>query len=148
MRIETAIIQKLETLGALTALVGSRISVDDIEQDDELPAVVVIVADETPQDGELDLDGQNDLWQADVDIEVYARSRTEARAVEAAIRDNGTDPGTGLNGFSGSVSEGSFKAAHIGSEASMEAPQNEEGSPKYLQTSTYLCQYNQTNHGY
>lgn len=149
MRIETAVITKLGSLATVAAAVGARIHADDIDDGDELPAIVVLVTSETPQDGEIDLDGQATLWEADVDIEVYARTRTEARDIEEKIRDNGTDPGTGLNGFGGATANGTIRlAVNTGSESSIEAPQNAEGSPRYVQTSTYFCQYDKPSHGH
>ena len=98
----------LLTFDAVTALVGSRIRPDQLGQGDELPAIVIELPDEEHHN---DLSGVGGLASATVLITGISEDKTEARAIIEAVRINGTDPGTGLAGFTGGAGDGFIQAA-------------------------------------
>lgn len=108
----TAYIEKdlrtfLLTLDAVTALVGARIRPMRIEQDDDLPAIVITDVTEEPDN---DLNGNGGLVLATVNVMAIAETLEGARDLAEAIRLNGTDPGTGLAGYSGPAGDLDVKA--------------------------------------
>ncbi|HCS53286.1 hypothetical protein [Rubinisphaera sp.] len=100
--LEEAVRAMLLSLDAVTDLVGDRIRPDILDRSDDPPAILVKVEDEQLH---TDLDGQGGLVKAVVVIEAIATTRIESRALERAIRLNGTDPGSGLQGYAGLVGE-------------------------------------------
>jgi hypothetical protein len=104
--VEADIRTLLLTLSAVTDLVGTgdaaRIRPDKLDQadDDSLQAIIVEVDSEEPA---LGLDGKGGRVYADVTLRCRARQKSQARAVADAVRTNGTDPGTGLAGYNGTV---------------------------------------------
>lgn len=101
--IEDLLITHLKTLTAVTGIVGvgsaARIRPGTLDQSDTLPAITVLVAEETH---EATLDEEYDEDQCDlVRIEVCAIATTHraARLLQKAIEFNGVIPGTGLNGY-------------------------------------------------
>ncbi|KKK62026.1 hypothetical protein LCGC14_3008430 [marine sediment metagenome] len=107
MSVEVDLRTLLLTLSTVTALVGTgddaRIRPDKLDQDDDdsQPAIIVEVDDERPQN---DLTGTSLRRYADVTLRCQARTKAQARAVAVAVKLNGTDPGTGLAGYGGTVS--------------------------------------------
>ena len=102
--LEDLLIAHLKTLSAVTAIVGAgslaRIRPGTLDQSDALPAITVIVAEETH---EATLDEALDEDQCDlvyVEICAIATSHRAARILQKAIEFNGVIPGTGLNGYS------------------------------------------------
>ena len=107
MSVEADLRTYLLTLGTVTALVGTgdsaRIRPDRLQQgDDETqPAIIVEVDNEKPLNT---LDGKGGRRYADVTLRCRAQTKAEARSLAEAIRVNGTDPGTGLAGYRGTIS--------------------------------------------
>jgi len=108
--IEETLVAFLKSLTAVTAIIGTgnaaRIRPDRLDQGETLPAILMQV-DETPQN---DLDGLGGLVYADVTLTCRANTKTAARALAEAIRLNGTNPGTGLAGYHGTVASVTFDA--------------------------------------
>ncbi len=98
----------LLTFTPVTALVGTgdsaRIRPDRLNEadDDSQPHILIHIVNEEPQN---DLSGRGGLVYADVDIECRAKTKAKSRAVAEAVRLNGTDPGTGLAGYTGTPSD-------------------------------------------
>ena len=96
----------LLTFTPVTALVGTgdsaRIRPDKLAQEDDnrLQAIMIEVDNETPQNT---LDGTSLRRYADVTLVCQARTKAKARALALAVKLNGTDPGTGLAGYTGTV---------------------------------------------
>ena len=152
MRIEEAIIARLEALtgiGSLVEQVGERIFANDIDQGESLPAICVTVPDEGLVSGEdgVDLSGQGTLFEADVEVICFARTLSEARNIAELVRDNNTNPGTGLNGFEGDAGAGEFFAVHTRSETGEEPPPSGEGSGRYYVAAGYYAQFHRNSHG-
>ena len=129
MAVEADLRTLLLTLNAVTALVGTgdsaRIRPDKLAQgdDDSLQAIIIEVDDERPQN---DLSGTSLRRYADVTIRCQARTKAQARAVALAVKLNGTDPGTGLAGYTGTVS-GTLYSIYLEDEQTSMSPV-EEGS--------------------
>lgn len=98
-----SIIAALKSMSAVTTLVGSgndaRIY-SWLSQKRTIPAKGVIVVELDTTEHMNDLLGQGGLEYHDVNILVRAPEIAEANALAEAIRVNGTDPGTGLAGYS------------------------------------------------
>lgn len=113
MSVEADLRTLLLTFDALTALVGTgdsaRIRPDKLAQgdDDKLQAIIIEVDDEQPQNT---LEGTSLRRYADVTIRCQARTKAQARAVALAVKLNGTDPGTGLAGYVGTVNSTVYDA--------------------------------------
>lgn len=86
-------------LSAVAALTGT-VRTDWAAQKDPLPFILIGVDRETPWN---DLSGKGGLIKADVRIRCCAATRTLTRQMTDALRTNGTTPGTGLEGYSGTV---------------------------------------------
>ncbi len=95
---------KLLTMTAVTDLVGTgndaRIE-SELAQDVSVPANGTIVVELDSTNPSNDLGGLGGLDYHDVNILVRAPTPAAATALAEAIRRNGTDPGTGLAGYSG-----------------------------------------------
>lgn len=98
--LEQAIRQMLLSFSAVTAHTEQRIRPEFLDRDDELPAILFGVEEETLHD---DIEGRGGLITARVLIEVIDYTRLASRALEQAVRTNNTDPGTGLQGYRGQV---------------------------------------------
>ncbi len=101
MTIEEAVRAKLLTQVAVTALT-STIRVDQLDQtdtpeDEDTPCILITVDQETFED--QNIGGTTDLVTATMTISGISSDRAVARAVALAIAKNGTDPGTGLQGY-------------------------------------------------
>lgn len=109
--IETTLVTFLKTLGTVTAIVGSGddalIRPDRLEESDSPPAIIIEVDADSPANS---LDGKGGLVYSDVNIICRAREKVDARALAEAVRLNGTDPGTGLAGYHGTVGGVQFDA--------------------------------------
>ncbi len=103
----------LLTLTPVTALVGTgataRIRPDRLHESDDRtqPAVIIEVDSEDPEN---DLMGVGGLVYASVNLRCRALEKEDSRSLAEAIRLNGTDPGTGLAGFSGTAGSMSIDA--------------------------------------
>lgn len=99
MPVEDDLITALKTMSAVTALVGSgtsaRIRTDDFERNETLPAVLIEVDEDTPQN---DLTGRGGLTYSDVTVTCRASTISGSRALAEAVKFNGAIPGTGLCG--------------------------------------------------
>lgn len=98
MQIEDAIVAKLLTLTAVTAIT-TTIRPDQLAQTDNpktTPGIIVSVDEETFDD--QNIGGTADVVTAMVAISAISASKTRARLLAEAIRSNGTNPGTGLQG--------------------------------------------------
>jgi len=108
--IEETLTTFLKSLSTVTAIIGegnaARIRPDRLDQSETLPAILLEV-DEEPQN---DLSGVGGLVYADATLTCRAATKTAARALAEAVRLNGTDPGTGLAGYHGTVSSVTFDA--------------------------------------
>jgi serine/threonine protein kinase HipA of HipAB toxin-antitoxin module len=100
----------LLTFGAVTALVAQRIRPDELHQSDALPAIVLSVPSEEHHN---DLEATGGLVAATVLITAIAETKLAARAIAEAVRTNGTNPGTGLAGYSGAAGSGSIQGAFL-----------------------------------
>lgn len=105
MDLHAAIRTALLSMNAVTALAGSgaaaRIRPDQFAKTDgsaTTPAILVEIDDEESQ---TDLDGRGGLVIADVTLTCRAHTKAAAYALKEAVRVNGTNPGTGLAGYSG-----------------------------------------------
>lgn len=113
MSLESDLRQLLLTFTAVTDLVGTggaarvRPYVLDEADDDSQPAVLIEVDADTPLN---DLGGLGGLVYSDVNIKCRARTKATSRALAEAVRLNGTDPGTGLAGFSGTAGDSEIDA--------------------------------------
>ncbi len=100
MGLEADIRTALLTMDAVTALVGAgslaRIRPDRLHEDDTFPAIIVEVDRETPQN---DISGVGGLRISSVNLICRATTRAGSRALAEAVRVNGTNPGTGLAGY-------------------------------------------------
>lgn len=94
----------LLTLTPVTAIVGTgasaRIRPDRLHQGDTLPAIIVEIDNENHRNT---LAGTGGLVYADVTLTCRADTKAASRALAEAVRLNGTDPGTGFAGYSGTV---------------------------------------------
>lgn len=94
----------LLTFDTVTALVGSgssaRIRSDNLRQNETLPAIIIEVDDERYPN---DLTGTSGRMYGDVNLICRDTTRKKSRALATAVRLDGTDPGTGLHGYGGTV---------------------------------------------
>ncbi|MCA8984516.1 MAG: hypothetical protein KDA76_12185 [Planctomycetaceae bacterium] len=100
--LEEAVRAMLLTFTSVTDLVATRIRPEVLDRSDNPPALLVQVDDEILSD---DLEGRGGLVTATVVIEALHYTRLGSRQLELAIRTNGTDPGTGLQGYRGLVGQ-------------------------------------------
>lgn len=102
MNIVEEIRAALAGMTAVTAIVGdgsaARIRPDRPYQGESPPLIIVEIDSE---DIENDLTGRADRVQFTATITCRDSSRSRARQLAEAVRTNGTDPGTGLAGYSG-----------------------------------------------
>jgi hypothetical protein len=94
----------LLTFNSVTALVGTgssaRIRADNLRQGETLPAIIIEIDDERYPN---DLTGTSGRMYDDVNLICRDTTRKKSRALATAVRLNGTDPGTGLHGYGGTV---------------------------------------------
>lgn len=105
MTIEQAVITRLASLAAVTALVGTRIYLDRLPKDHATyPAVRVVLVDEVDSPH---LRGGGGVRTARVQVDAYAEETsatdpyTAVAGVAAAI--HGDEDGTALSGWAGSI---------------------------------------------
>jgi hypothetical protein len=129
----------LLTKAAVTALVGTRIRFDQLTDKDPLPALVVDVQSE---ESESDLSGAGGLITAIVEFRAVAATKAAAADILEAIRTNGTDPGTGLAGYTGVAVDADIRAAWFEGRE-FEAVDSGDGKDSALHVgkATYLIQY-------
>lgn len=92
--LDQAIYARLQAVSAVTALVGTRIRLEDARQDEQLPYVERFEISATPFQP---LAGAASLMSRRIQFTCWAASPSVADAVRAALRD-------ALAGFSGTVS--------------------------------------------
>lgn len=80
---------RLRSRTAVTNICGSRIFAGVRDQGKSLPAVVVQVTGNSPEE---DLDGTNRIYQSTVTILAYADDRDEANELAKQIRDDALPP--------------------------------------------------------
>ena len=102
--IEELIRAALLTMDAVTAIVGegdaAKIRSDHSDEQDTPPYIVIEIDNEEHLN---DLTGKGGRVMADVNVLCRASTRTSSRLLSEAVRLNGTDPGTGLAGYEGTV---------------------------------------------
>lgn len=96
MGLETDVRTALLAMSAVTDLVSTRIRTDRLAEGDTLPAIILEVDSEDPEN---DLRGKGGLTYADLVVRCRAANGAAARALAEAVKLNGTDPGTGLAGY-------------------------------------------------
>lgn len=111
MSVEADLRTVLLTLNAVTALTGTgaaaRIRPDKLHQDDNADEEHIII--EIDNEEHLnDLTGRGGRIMADVTLRCLAKTKAEARALAEAVKLNGTNPGTGLAGYEGTVNGKTF----------------------------------------
>ena len=123
MTVVAAVVTRIESLAAVVALAGSRISATHIDQDSEMPAVGVYLV------GKIwgqHLRGPDNIKTARIQVDSVATTKAEADELAIAVRGDGLGPqATGLLGFKGRLlSPGfEFEAVRFGGEReSYEAP--------------------------
>lgn len=97
MVIEQELAKALAGMEKVRAIAADRIW-DEWFRSNVTPAIVFEVDVENPQNS---LDGRGGLVFADVNVICRAETRAKSRELTEAVRVNGTDPGTGLAGYSG-----------------------------------------------
>lgn len=91
-------------MSAVTDIVGTG---DDaaiynwLKEDVQVPATGLIVIENDGMEGELGLDGRSGLDYYEINLLVRGPKESVVAALARAIRLNGTDPGTGLEGYVG-----------------------------------------------
>lgn len=104
--IEESLRTYLLTLTALTGISGigtgdtARIRPDRLHETDDDIGVIIEVDNENKLN---DLTGRGGRVMADVNLVCRARTKKVSRSIAEAIRLNGTDPGTGLAGYTGAA---------------------------------------------
>lgn len=106
MAIEADVRTLLLSLGSVTAMVGTgysaRIRPDRLQQDDDETQEHVII--EVDNEEHLnDLTGKGGRVMADITLRCRAKTKAEARSLAEAVKLNGTNPGTGMAGYSGTL---------------------------------------------
>lgn len=103
--IEESLRTYLLTLTALTGISGigtgdaAPIRPDRLHETDDDIGVII----EVDEDKLNDLTGRGGRVMADVNLVCRARTKEVSRQIAEAIRLNGTDPGTGLAGYTGAA---------------------------------------------
>lgn len=113
MSIEADLRTVLLTFSSVTALVGTsysaRIRPYRLQQDDAGTSEHIII--ETDNVDHLNtLDGLGGRIYADVTLRCIGPTLARANALAEAVRTNGTNPGTGLAGYTGTVNGHTFDA--------------------------------------
>ena len=102
--VETLLRRALLTMDAVTTIVGTganaKIRADHVDPDDKPPYIIIEVDQDVP---DTDLDGIGGLVHSDVNLVCRAATSEAAWTLSEAVRTNGTDPGTGLAGYTGTV---------------------------------------------
>lgn len=108
MTLEEALRTYLLTLSTVTAIT-TTIRPDELAEADTLPAILIELEEELDEN---DLDGHGGLIYATVIISAISNTKSQARALSEAIKLNGTNPGTGLAGYSGLAGSLKIDAVH------------------------------------
>lgn len=143
MSIEADIRTLLLTFNAVTALVGTsysaRIRPYRLQQDDdETSEHIVIEVDNV--DHLNTLDGLGGRVYADVTLRCIAPTLTRANALAEAVRVNGTNPGTGMAGYTGTVNGHTFDSV-LENETANFVPSDDARDEGYY---SVLCSYTVT----
>lgn len=113
MSIEADLRTALLSMSAVTALVGTsysaRIRPYRLQQDDAGSSEHIIIEVDSVDHANT-LDGLGGRIFADVTLRCIGPTLARANALAEAVRVNGTNPGTGLAGYSGTVNGHQFDA--------------------------------------
>lgn len=147
MSVEADLRTLLLTFGTVTALVGTgdaaRIRPDRLQETDDntQPAIIIEVDNERPLN---DIGGIGGRRYVEVTLRCRARTKAVARSLAEAVRVNGTNPGTGLAGYCGTVA-GKVYDAYLDDEQTAFTPA-EEGSDQgwYDIFSNYVVTFSET----
>lgn len=132
----------LLTFEAVTALVGQRIRPDELHENDSTPALLIELQTIVPQNT---LDGLGGLAKASVHITALSDKKHVARTVQEAVRLNGTDPGSGLAGYTGDAGDGFIDSATLEQTTVTFRPFQESGDEGwYAVTGEYEVMYQET----
>ncbi len=100
MNIEEAIIARLESQTAVTALTTAirpyKLRQTDKPENDATPVIVFSIDEEMFDD--QNIGGTTDLVTATVTVSAWSGKLKIARQLASTIRNNGTDPGSGMQG--------------------------------------------------
>ena len=138
--IEEGLRSFLLTLDAVTALT-TTIRPDELATGDTLPAITITVETEEPQNS---LDGLGGLVNATITISSLSETKAEARAIAEAIRINGTNPGTGLAGYTGLAGTFTIDAYLIDRSSGYVAEEDGSDTGLYAVDSTYNIWFAET----
>lgn len=117
--LENGMRQVLLSLGAVTAIAGTRIRPHKLSEEDDLrdppegqgPAIIIdVVRDDTAED--LSDDDPRE-GTARFEVACIALTKQAAHDLAEAVRTNGTDPGTGLAGYRGAAGDLEFDPCTI-----------------------------------
>lgn len=106
---EQAVAERIRTIGAVTAVVGTRIYVERLPQSPTFPAVLVQLVDE-PRTYHL-RGGIRDRARVQVDAYAQEASGVDAYGQVMALADaiQGDDAGSGLSGWAGEIGSPAFR---------------------------------------
>lgn len=139
--IEDGLRTLLLSFDAVSAIT-TTIRPDRLNEDDELPAIMIELDTEEDQN---DLDGLGGLVRSTIMITALANQKTVARALAEAIRVNGTNPGTGLAGYAGPAGdddtiEGAWRESVT---CGYTADEDGQDTGEYAAVSEYVVEYYQ-----
>lgn len=131
----------LLSLDAVTAI-STCVRPEQLRQEDVEPAIVIEVMHE---ECGVTLDGLGGLTAAEVAIVCLARDKTTSRQLEKAVRTNGTDPGTGLGGYTGPAGANFAILGAACNEREFGFEPDEEGGDTgvYWVAAVYVVHYNE-----
>lgn len=138
----------LLTLTAVTDLVNDRIFANEVEEGTALEYVRVMVESWAPQGEDQDFEFRNEIFAAQVRVECVGRTLSASEALEEAVRTNGTDPATGLDGLGETAtSKGTIVSSrYLGGENDEDVPVAGEGTPRSQTTGLYEIEFRLTQH--
>jgi hypothetical protein len=146
MNIEDAIVARLLAQSAVsdltTAIRPYKLRQDDKPENDATPAILFTVDGESFDD--QNIGGTTDLVTAKVTVSAISGKLRIARQVASAIRNNGTDPGTGMQGCK--VRNGTVNWDAMLEARSVGIVMNEDGSDSglYSVDSVFTVKYYET----
>jgi len=143
--LEQALASLIGTFSAVTALCGSRIYPDEVPQAaaKTYPQMEIEIEEENYQDSET-LDFLGGLVMATVRIRTISNLKSQARALAEALRTNGTDPGTGLAGYDGTVNSMLIKAKLDHKQSGYIPEEDGSDSGRYAVDSTYSITFQES----
>lgn len=96
MELREALAHRLLGTAAVTALVGRRVHIGDIPQQEPLPLIVLAINGETPTNHQH---GESAEHRSSIRVECWALRPTDARRLGETVR-------AALSGFAGTVTDG------------------------------------------